>query len=109
MNFQIAQTLLRLLAYAALVFVETALDATLLLPASAVAFLVCLETADGFLSDIRGIGTSDTAETCTSSKNFLKSLSDITFFAEDFYDSFTCGLFFSGVDGAGSLVVELSF
>ena len=105
------QILLFLPAYAALDYFDATLDATRLLPASAEDFFVCFDAAEGFLSDMRGMGTSETAETWTSSKNFLKSRSDITFLADDFYSSLSCGrYFFSGVDGAaGCLTFALTF
>ena len=111
LSWQYYQFLLFLLAYAALDYFDATLDATRLLPASAEDFFVCFDAADGFLSDMRGMGTSETAETWTSSKNFLKSRSDMTFLADDFYSSLSCGLcFFSGVDGAaGCLILALTF
>ena len=59
---------------------------------------------------MRGIGVSETADTWTFSKKRLKSRSDMTFFAEDFYSSFTCGFdFFSGVPGIEILPGDMGF
>ena len=87
--------MLRLLASVALAFYVVALEATRLLPAKADAFVV------EFFSDMRGMGTEAIPAACTSSRNFLKSLSAI-FLPDDYFSSFTCSFdcrFFSGVTG----------
>ena len=79
-----------------------------MLPASPALFVYLADTdaaAEGFLSDILGIGASETADTWTSSKNFLNSLSVIVFLADDFCSALAYDFeidFFSGVAGTAT-------